>query len=1017
MLIEHSIVCPILVGRAAALAALERTLERARDGEGGTVLVSGDAGVGKSRVLRTMREAARSEGFLVLQGASFEADQALPFAPLLDLVRAFANGTSPTFAAHALAPAAPELLSLFPELSSLFSDTAPAPPTDPEHGRRRLFHALLLAVQHLSRRQPLLLIFEDVHWSDDATLDLLLHFARGVSSHPIVLALSYREAEVGPRLGRLLAELGRTRLGAELPLSPLGVSEVDDMLRAIFGADVVLPSEFAGVLHDLTDGNPFFVEEVLKSLVVSGDLARGADGRWRARPLERMHVPRSAVEAVRRRLSGLSSAAREVASLAAVSGRRFDFALLHALSGQDERSLVALVKELLSAQLVVEESADAFAFRHALTREAIYAELLVRERVVMHRQIAAAIERLNATALDSVVETLAYHSYEAGDWPRARLYAARAAEHALALSAPREALAHLDRALAAAQREGVTPQVALRLTRGHALETLGDFAAAHAEFATVLAAARADERQAEEWQALHALGMLWAARDYEQAGQYRRDALALARTLGDRARIARSLNRVGNWHLNLEQPAPARRLHEEALALLEGLGDERGVAETVDLIAMACHIAGAEHEAMTHYERAIVHFTALGNRRGLALAETLIALCGPSHHCSAARFASSALSADVLASARPVQIAHEIGWRAGEAFCGFLVADCLAWRGVWDRALPLARSSLAIAEELEHLEWQAGACRVLGVTALDLFSTAEARTWLLRAHAIALRLGSHTWTRWTAAPLAVALARNGESTDALAVLDAAAAPAPLGREALRPGDEDMPTLGERHLRLARAEALLAAGDAAAALALVEEAVKVEQSTAADHAPLPRHALLHGQALLALGRTQEAEFALRIACADAAATEARPLLWRAHATLGHLHRSLRRRLDARAAFDAARAIADELAAGIPDAALRESFSRGVAATVPARSRPSLRQSAKAAFGGLTRREREVARLVSRGLSNRAIATALGIGERTVEDHVARAFSKLGFSSRAQLAAWAVQQGLEPLGPSA
>jgi DNA-binding CsgD family transcriptional regulator len=982
-------------------------LGRARAGEGTTVLVSGEAGIGKSRLLRTVTEDARSKGFLLLQGSSFEADRALPFAPFLDLVRSFAASTSPSVVEHALEPAAAELLSLFPELGRVFPNTEAAPPTDPEHGRRRLFHALLHALQLLSRRQPLLLVFEDVHWSDDATLDLLRHLAQGAVGHAMALALSYRSDEVGQRLARLLADLERKRLSVEITLSRLETKEVAAMLRAIFGEDVALGDEFTAALHDLTEGNPFFVEEVLKALIVAGDLRRTGDGQWRAGRLERVRVPRTAQEAVRRRLSGLSLAARDVASIAAVAGRRFDFALLHELSGQDEAKLLELVRELVAAQLVVEESADRIAFRHALTREAIYSELLVRERVTLHRRVASALEKLNALAPEMVIETLAYHTFEAGDWSRARHYATKAAEHARSLHAPREALAQLDRAVTAAQREGVEPGAALLLSRGRAFETVGDFDSALADFTAVLAAARAGGGKDEEWEALHALGLLWAARDYARAGEYREAALQQSRTAGDIERVARSLNRVGNWHLNREQPAAARRYHEEALALFDGLGDRRGVAETEDLIAMACHIAGDEVEAVAHYERAVAHFGAVNNRRGLAAAQALIALCGPSHHSSATRFGWSDRIPELLATERPIQLSQEIGWRAGEAFCRFVLADCLLWRGAYERALALARASLAIAEELNHMEWQAGAGRVLGVAALDLLDAGGARDLLEPAHAIALRLGSRTWTRWTAAPLAIAYAMLGQIERAIAILDEADAPESA---------EDTPTLGQRQLNLARAEVMLFAGNPDAALERVDQNIVAELDEASPlrirprHDALPRHLLVRGQALLALGRTEDAISVLRETCDAAEATDAMPLLWRAHAALGQAHRSLRHRLEARAAFDSARRIADELAARIPDTERRDAFRNAVNAAAPASARPSQRQATKAACGGLTRRQREVAQLVANGKSNRAIARLLGIAERTAEDHVADALAKLGFSSRAQLAAWAVQKGL-------
>ena len=1007
MLLPQSVLCPILVGRDGPLTATRGVLARAAAGGGGVLLVSGEAGVGKSRLLAAARDEARSAGFLVLQGACFEEERTEPYAPLADLVRGFAAATSPAVAAHALGAAAPELLTLFPELRDVFPEASPGAAVDPEQDRRRLFHALSSALRRLAQTQPLFLVLEDAHWSDDATLDLALHLARSVGGQRLALALTYRSDEVGPRLARLLAELDRTRLVVEVELAPLAADDVARMLHAIFG-DAGDPGEpFVATLYAVTEGNPFFVEEVLKALVTSGELERTPEGGWHAPPLERVRVPRTAVEAVRRRLSRLSEPARELAAIAAVAGRRFDFDLLQAVAGLDEPELLGRVRELIDAQLVVEEGAERIAFRHALTREAIYAELLARERVALHRAVAAALER--GVLAGPQVEALAYHTFEAGDWPRARGYAAQAAEHALALYAPREALAQLERALAAAEREGVPPEPALLGARGRARETLGDFDGAHADFAAVLDRARAGGARALAWQALHALGMLWSARDYARAGEYRTDALALARELGDPALIARSLNRVGNWHLNLEQPAPALRLHDEALALFQRLGDERGVAETVDLAAMAHYIAGDEVTAAATYERAVSLFTALGDRRGIARGLALVALCGPSLPSSATAFGASSMIREVLVRERPVRLAAEIGWRAGAAFVQFLLADTLAWRGAYRRALALARNALASAEELEHLEWLCGAERSIGFIALDLLDAVAAERSLGRAHGIALRLGSRTWTRWTAAPLAVARARLGDLGGARALLAATSAPAQLGRAALLPGDEDVPTLGQRQLALAAAEVALAAGEPGEALRLLDERLADERHRAPE-APLPRLALLRAQAMAALGPLPEAARALETAIDECVALEGRPLVWRGLAALGHVRQRLGRRVDARRAFDAARTLAAELEAEVPDEELRASFARGVATLVPPARRPSLRQAAKAAFGGLTRREREVAQLVAAGRSNRGIARALGIGERTVEDHVAHALAKLTFSSRAQLAAWAVEKGL-------
>jgi DNA-binding CsgD family transcriptional regulator len=1002
MFSDRGVICPVLVGREGAIEVTRAMLDRARGGAGSVILIAGEAGIGKSRLLRETSAEARDRGFVVLKGACFEADRTAPYAPLLDLVREFSATTSPAVVAHALAPAAAELVRAFPELASVFSDLPPLATLEPEHERRRLFHAVAETAARLGHTQPVLLAIEDVHWGDEATLDLLLHLARRISAQPIALALSYRSDEVAPPLERLLAELDRTRIATELNLARFTSAELTTMLAAIFDGGAP-GGGFVATIHALTEGNPFFVEEVLKALVSAGDVARRADGAWHARPLARVQAPRTAIEAVRRRLSALSVPARDVASVAAVAGRRFDFALLQSLTGQDERALLGLIRELISAQLVTEESPDRFAFRHALTREAIVGELLARERAALHRAVADALERQGGSP-EAYIESLAYHAYGARDWPRALAASARAADHALALHAPREALAHLDRALDAAQHAGVTPDAALRLSRGRALETLGDLQGAHDDFSAALDTARRDERDADAWEALHALGMLWAARDYARAGDYRRQALALARSIGDPSLVACSLNRVANWHVNLEQPAPALRGHQEALALFERLGDQRGVAETVDLLAMAQFIAGDMVESARCYERAVVLHEAIGERRGLASALALLCLCDGSLHTSCTAFGRTEIASEVIVGDGPLRLTREIEWRAGEAFVLYLLGDSLAWRGAYDRAMPLVRESLAIAEEMDHLQWQCGASRALGMMLLDLQSPEAARAPLERAHAIALRLGSRTWTRWSAAPLAVTRARLGECEAARALLDDAAVPSPIGREALRPGDEDSPTLGERYLVLARAEVALEEGTPSLALAIADARL------AAEHGAVPRLTFVRALALAALDEGEQAEGALQRASEEALACEARPLLWRVQAATGQLRRKQRRHAEARQAFDEARATAGELASRIPDAELRDAFERAVEVLAPAPPSPTARQRAKASHGGLTPRERDVARLVAQGKANRAIARALGIGERTVEGYVAAALQKLGFSTRVQLAAWMVERGL-------
>jgi DNA-binding NarL/FixJ family response regulator len=231
-----------------------------------------------------------------------------------------------------------------------------------------------------------------------------------------------------------------------------------------------------------------------------------------------------------------------------------------------------------------------------------------------------------------------------------------------------------------------------------------------------------------------------------------------------------------------------------------------------------------------------------------------------------------------------------------------------------------------------------------------------------------------------------------------------------------PSDSPTLTLGERHLWLARAELALADGWATDALAIADARIAAERAADPDsRLGVPRLTLLRTGALAALERFDEAAVALEQARDEATRQGAHPILWRVDAAEGHLHRAQRQRMEARRCFDRALVTARELAAAVPDAALRARFEEGLAEAVPEGPAPSAARLAKEEYGGLTRRERDVVQLVAQGKANKVVAYELGIGERTVEGYVTSALAKLGFDSRTQLATWAVSRGLLPKAP--
>ncbi|HKB46439.1 MAG TPA: AAA family ATPase, partial [Ktedonobacterales bacterium] len=581
-------------------------------GSGTTLLVSGEAGLGKTRLATEARRGAAERGFLVLQGNCFEPDRSLAYGPLLDLLRGFLAAGSDEDLRQALGTAAPEVIKLLPELSVRLPDIQPTPALEPEQERRRLLEALTQVFVGLATNGPLLVVIEDVHWCDDTSFEALLTLARRVPSRAIVLLLTYRSDELHAGLRHFLATLDRARLASEWSLDPLSAPDVEAMLRAIFQLAQPVRSDFLDALYGLTEGNPFFIEETLKSLVEAGDIYY-REGRWDRKAVGELHIPRSVQDAVQRRAERLSAAAREVLTLAAVAGQRFDFALLQQVTGHDEAELLRLIKELIAAQLVVEAAEDQLRFRHALTRQAVYSELLARERRALHRRIAQALHYLYGEQPEVHLAELAYHYYEAGLWEQALNYSRRVGERSLALYAPHAAIEHLTRAMEAAQRMALPADSALYRGRGKAYELTGSFDRAAADYQRTLEAARATGDGQAEWQGLIDLGFLWAARDYTRAGAYFQSALEAAEALNDDVLRAHSLNRRGNWLVNTGQAAAGLDLHRQALALFEGRDDQVGIAQTLDLLAMASGIYGDAVASDTYCERAIALLKPLGD--------------------------------------------------------------------------------------------------------------------------------------------------------------------------------------------------------------------------------------------------------------------------------------------------------------------------------------------------------------------------------------------------------------------
>jgi tetratricopeptide (TPR) repeat protein/predicted Ser/Thr protein kinase len=442
-----------LVGRDAERAELRRRLEEALAGRGSVVLIGGEPGIGKTRLTEEILHEARGRGCVVHVGHCYEMEGAPPYVPFVEILEHAARVVPPAVLREALGDAAAEVARLMPELRRIFPDIPPPIELPPEQQRRFFFNAYLEFVERSCRRGPIAVVLEDLHWGDEPTLLLLQHVAQALSSMPILVLGTYRdvELEVTRPFARVLESLLRQHVATRLMLRRLPPSSVEEMLGAMSGQEP--PPSLARVIHQETEGNPFFVAEVFQHLAEKGKLF-DVQGRWRTDlRIDSVDVPEGVRLVIGHRLERLGDAARRVLTTAAVVGRTFSLRVLEALEEGQPDAVLDSLEEAEGAHLVVAqpESREArYGFAHELIRQTLAETLSIPRRQRLHARIASAMEGVYAGALERHVSALAHHFYQAGaavDPEKTTGYLVAAAEQASAGAAHEEALSHLDGAL------------------------------------------------------------------------------------------------------------------------------------------------------------------------------------------------------------------------------------------------------------------------------------------------------------------------------------------------------------------------------------------------------------------------------------------------------------------------------------------------------------------------------------------------------------------------------------------
>jgi class 3 adenylate cyclase/tetratricopeptide (TPR) repeat protein len=474
------------VGRDAQLERLGQLWKEAVAGERRVALLAGEPGVGKTRLAAELAIRVHDDGGVVLAGRCDE-DLGVPYQPFVEAGRHFVDHTQPGELKERLGRYGGELTRLIPELAERAPGLAPPLQSDPETERYRLFDAVAAWLSAASAEEPVLLVLDDLQWAAKPTLLLLRHVVRASDPRRLLIVATYRDSELAPDhpLVELLADLRRDGAVDRLPLSGLDDVAVAALVQRAAGQ--TLDEEglaLASAIHEETEGNPFFVRELLRHLAETNAIERDG-GRWTTRvPIHQLGIPEGVREVVGRRLARLSEGANQALRVAAVVGPEFEADVVRVAAEMTENQLLGALDEAVGARLVSEVSPARFRFAHAVVRATLYDSLSGTRTVSLHRAVGLALEATHEGALEDYLPALAHHwaraSALAADTTRAVDYAVRAGDRAIAQLAHDEAAAYYLQALELLERAGRpgddAQRVELLIALGEAQRQVGDAA-------------------------------------------------------------------------------------------------------------------------------------------------------------------------------------------------------------------------------------------------------------------------------------------------------------------------------------------------------------------------------------------------------------------------------------------------------------------------------------------------------------------------------------------------------------
>jgi len=477
------------VGRESETRQLESAFDNALSGVGSLSMVVGEPGIGKTALIEQLATYVTLRGGKTLVGHCYEEGSlSVPYLAFVEAMRSYVLDRDPQGLESDLGTGAADVARIVSEIRDRVQVEL-RPPGDPDDDRWRLLQGVTTFLRNASGVQPLCIVLEDLHWSDRGTLDLLTHVARNLQGARLLIVGTYRDVEVDRThpLSSALAELRRVSAFQRVPLRGLTVDEVHRMVSAVMGQEARWA--LAEGVHRQTEGNPLFIQEVMRYFVEEGLLNRRGDrwvGRWRetGEPQLEMVIPEGLRDVIGKRLNRLSDECNRVLSMAAVVGREFRLDVLQRVAETHEDVLFSAIEEAKGVGVLEERTSVGtgvtFRFTHAFFRQTLYEEMFTPRRIRFHQQVGRALEEVHARRLEEHAAELTDHfsqSTEEEDLAKALRYGEVAAQRAMGVYAYREAAGHLERCLQVQEvldPDGRAKRCDLLLALGEALAIAGE---------------------------------------------------------------------------------------------------------------------------------------------------------------------------------------------------------------------------------------------------------------------------------------------------------------------------------------------------------------------------------------------------------------------------------------------------------------------------------------------------------------------------------------------------------------